>query len=56
MNIFISHISEETSIAEILKDWIESTFLGQCEVFASSDTEDLPVGDTLIGETDQALD
>ncbi len=26
MNIFISHISEEASIAEVLKDWIESTF------------------------------
>jgi len=56
MNIFISHISEETSIAEILKDWIESTFLGQCEVFASSDRENLPAGDKWIGEIDQALD
>jgi len=56
LNIFISHISEETSISRVLKDWIESTFLGQCEVFASSDREDLPAGDTLIGETDQALD
>jgi hypothetical protein len=56
MNIFISHISEETSIAEILKDWIESTFLGQCEVFASSDRENLPAGNKWIGEIDQALD
>jgi len=56
MNIFISHISEETSIAEIFKDWIESTFLGQCEVFASSDKADLPAGNKWIGEIDQALD
>jgi hypothetical protein len=56
MNIFISDILEETSIAEILKDWIESTFLGQCEVFASSDKADLPAGNKWIGGTDQALD
>lgn len=56
MNIFISHISEETSIAEILKDWIESTFLGQCEVFVSNDAADLPAGNKWIGEIDQALD
>lgn len=56
LNIFISHISEETSIAEALKDWIESTFLGQCEVIASSDREDLPAGNNWIGEIDQALD
>ena len=52
MNIFISHISEETSIVEILKDWIESTFLGQCEVFASSDKADLSMGNTWITEID----
>ena len=56
MNIFISHILEETSIAEILNDWIESTFLGQCEVFASSDKADLPAGNKWIGEIDQALE
>ena len=55
MNIFISHISEETSITGILKDWIESTFLGQCEVFSSSDKADLS-GNKWISEIDQALD
>jgi len=55
MNIFISHISEEASITEILKDWIESSFLGQCEVFASSDKADLS-GNKWISEIDQALD
>ena len=55
MNIFISHISEETSITEILKDWIESSFLSQCEVFASSDKADLS-GNKWISEIDQALD
>jgi hypothetical protein len=56
LNVFISHIVEETSIAEVLKDWIESTFLGQCEVFASSDRENLPAGNNWIGEIDKALD
>ena len=56
MNIFISHISEEASIAEVLKDWIESTFLGQSEVFVSGDTDDLPAADKWIDEIDQALD
>jgi len=56
LNIFISHISEEASIAEVLKDWIESTFLGQSEVFASSDTDDLPARNKWIDEIDQALD
>ena len=56
MNIFISHISEETAIARVLKDWIESTFLGRCQVFASSDTEDLLAGSKWIDEIDQTLD
>ena len=55
MNIFISHISEEASIVEVFKDWIESTFLGQSEVFASSDADDLPAGKKWIEEIDQAL-
>jgi hypothetical protein len=56
LNIFISHISEETAIARALKDWIESTFLGRCQVFASSDTEDLLAGSKWIDEIDQTLD
>jgi hypothetical protein len=44
MNVFISHISEEASIAIILKRWIESSFLGMCRVFVSSDSNDIPAG------------
>ena len=55
MNIFISHISEEASIAEVLKDWIESTFLGQCDVFSSSDTNNFTARDKWIDEIDQTL-
>ena len=35
MKLFISHITEEAALASVLKDWIESTFLGQVDVFVS---------------------
>jgi hypothetical protein len=35
MKVFISHIAEEAAFASVLKDWIESTFLGQVDVFVS---------------------
>ena len=35
MKVFISHIAEEAELASVLKDWIESTFLGQVDVFVS---------------------
>ena len=56
MKVFISHISEETPIAEVLRDWIDSTFLGQCEVCSSSEGENLPAANIWIGEIDQILD
>jgi hypothetical protein len=56
LKVFISHISEETPIAEVLRDWIDSTFLGQCEVFSSSEGENLPAANIWIGEIDQILD
>ena len=35
LKVFISHITEEAALASVLKDWIESTFLGQVDVFVS---------------------
>ena len=35
MKVFISHISGEAALASVLKNWIESTFLGQVDVFVS---------------------
>ena len=35
MKVFISHITEEAALASVLKNWIESTFLGQVDVFVS---------------------
>ena len=44
MKIFLSHIVEETALALSFKDWIESSFGGQCEVFLSCDRENIPAG------------
>ena len=54
--IFISHISEEAKIAIALKDWIESSFLGQCHVFVSSDKDDIPAGIKWFDQINSALE
>lgn len=53
--IFLSHISEEAPIAIVLKDWIESSFAGQCEVFVSSDKSSNPPGSRWLDLVDTAL-
>lgn len=53
--IFISHIYEEAPLATSLKEWIESSFSGTCDVFVSSDPTDLPVGKKWLQEIDTAL-
>lgn len=55
MKIFISHINEEEKIANILKEWLESTFSGHCSVFVSSNIEDLPPGVKWLDQIDKAL-
>ena len=55
MGVFITHISEEAAIALALKKWIESTFLGEHEVFVSSDTDDIPAGSKWLEKVDNAL-
>ena len=42
MKVFLSHISGETPLAFVIKEWVENTFLGQEEVFVSSDIKDYP--------------
>ena len=53
--IFLSHISEEKDLARVLKEWIETTFGGQCDVFVSSDIRDIPAGARWLDEIEQAL-
>jgi parallel beta-helix repeat protein len=55
MKIFISHINEEQGIATVLKNWIESTFLGQHAVFVSSSPDDIPAGSKWLEKIDNAL-
>ena len=55
MIIFISHIKEESSLALVLKSWIESTFLGQVDVFVSSDIDDISAGDKWFNSIEQSL-
>ena len=43
MKVFVSHITEEAALGGVLKGWIESTFLGQVEVFVSE--HDIGSGD-----------
>jgi hypothetical protein len=56
MNIFISYINEESVLAGALKDWIESTFAGQCSVFVSTDADGIPPGTRWVERIDQALE
>jgi hypothetical protein len=55
LKILISHISDEALIALLLKDFIESTFLGQAEVLLSSNSGDSGVGDKWLVGVDGAL-
>ncbi len=56
LKLFISHINEEAPLALKLKEWIETTFLGKCEVFVSSDADDVPAGTKWFDEIERALD
>jgi len=54
-HVFLSHISEESRLSEILKEWIESTFSGQCNVFVSSSKDDISAGEKWLDQIDTAL-
>ncbi len=55
MKVFISHINEEAALAQVLKQWIEGSLQPRCEVFVSSDPEDLPLGDKWLQTITQQL-
>lgn len=55
MNVFISHITEESQVALELKKFIERKFLKQIAVFASSDVHDLTPGERWLTKIDEAL-
>ena len=55
LRVFISHISEEAPIAQVLKKWIESSFAGRTEVFVGSDKDDIPAGSRWLEVIDSAV-
>jgi hypothetical protein len=53
--IFISHISKETSLARALKERLVADFLGLPEVFVSSDRTTIEAGEKWLDEIESAL-
>lgn len=53
--VFISHITEETKLAQIFKNYILEDFLGLVNVFVSSDGKSISVGGKWLNEIDAAL-
>lgn len=55
MKIFISHIHEDKDLAIKFKNWIEESFLGQVEVFASSYPNDIKLGNKWLEEIEKNI-
>jgi predicted transcriptional regulator len=55
MNLFLSHVSNESLLALVLKEWIQKIFKGRIKVFVSSDIRNIAAGDIWLNNIDQAL-
>lgn len=53
--VFISHITEERELAEIIKTQVNKDFLDMIDVFVSSDQVSIAVGSKWLSEIDDAL-
>jgi hypothetical protein len=53
--LFISHISKESALAQVLKERLLADFAGHLEVFVSSDRSSIGAGTKWLDEVDQAL-
>ncbi|MDM7850163.1 toll/interleukin-1 receptor domain-containing protein [Pseudochrobactrum kiredjianiae] len=53
--IFLSHITEEKELANIFKQQIEKTFLGMVEVFVSSDSDTIKIGQNWLDRITEGL-
>ncbi len=53
--VFVSHISSETELARLLKQRLETHFLGMLEIFVSSDRETIAAGQKWLTDIDRAL-
>jgi hypothetical protein len=54
-HVFVSHVSEEAEIAKLLKRTLQYDFLDLIEVFVSSDTESIAVGEEWLTSIKRAL-
>lgn len=54
-SVFISHISDETDIAQWLKARMDRDFLGTLDIFVSSDRSTIEAGDRWLEVVDKAL-
>ena len=54
-SVFISHISDETDIAQWLKARMDRDFLGSLDIFVSSDRSTIAAGRKWLDEVDKAL-
>ncbi|UFM71254.1 toll/interleukin-1 receptor domain-containing protein [Leclercia adecarboxylata] len=53
--VFISHITEEKELAQILSEEIKRSYLGMLDTFVSSDGQSLPAGGRWLDMIDSAL-
>jgi hypothetical protein len=53
--VFVSHISKESALAQVLKEHLLADFKGQLDVFVSSDRSSIGAGTKWLDEVDQAL-
>lgn len=53
--VFISHISNETELAQCLKQRLDKDFLGLLDIFVSSDRKTIEAGKKWLEEVDKAL-
>lgn len=54
-SVFISHISDETDVAQWLKARLDRDFLGTLDIFVSSDRSTIEAGRRWLDEVDKAL-
>lgn len=53
--VFVSHVTEEAPLAEILKEHLSRDVLGVVDIFVSSDMDSIAVGENWLERLEQAL-
>jgi hypothetical protein len=55
ISVFLSHITSESKLADLIKQYAQRDFIGLVEVFVSSDRTTIPVGSKWLEEITNAL-